>query len=124
MGRVVRSLGDEDDSRAYVVMPAFKTFESYAHRVESEMKPVHLKEELFPKTKKCPSCNKECKIKAIKCDYCEFDFEKEYKKKKKKCNFCVIVFSQTHKNPSESKKKEDNRRAVSDNIALLEALAQ
>ena len=88
MGRVVRSLGDEDDSRAYVVMPAFKTFENYARRVESEMKPVYLKEDLFPKSKKCPSCNKECKIKATKCDYCEFDFEKEFKKKKKKCSFC------------------------------------
>ena len=88
MGRVVRSMGDEDDSRAYVVMPAFKTFENYARRVESEMKPVHLKEDLFPKTKKCPSCNKECKIKATECDYCGFDFEKQYKKKKKKCSFC------------------------------------
>ena len=88
MGRVVRSLGDEDDSRAYVVMPAFKTFEEYARRVESEMKPVHLKEDLFPKTKKCPSCNKECKIKTTKCDYCGFDLEQHHKKKLKKCNFC------------------------------------
>ena len=87
MGRVVRSLGDEDDSRAYVVMPAFKTFENYARRVESEMKPVHLKEDLFPKTKKCPSCNKECKIKAKECDYCGFDFEKQYKKKKRNVVF-------------------------------------
>jgi hypothetical protein len=40
IGRVVRSAGLDDDTRAYVVMPAFDTFEEYARRVEDEMSPA------------------------------------------------------------------------------------
>ena len=37
VGRVVRSAGQDDDTRAYVVMPSFNTFEEYARRIEDEM---------------------------------------------------------------------------------------
>ncbi|MDH7504293.1 MAG: hypothetical protein QHJ82_16470 [Verrucomicrobiota bacterium] len=37
IGRVVRTCGPDDDTRAYVVMPSFATFERYARRVEEEM---------------------------------------------------------------------------------------
>src|SRR5262249_32168829 len=37
VGRVVRTVGPADDTRAYVVMPSFGTFEAYARRVEEEM---------------------------------------------------------------------------------------
>ncbi len=86
MGRVVRSLGEDDDSRAYVVMPAFKVFEEFARRVESEMKPVHLNNMPIKKTKKCPSCEKECKINLKKCE-CGFEFP-EINRKTKKCYNC------------------------------------
>ena len=35
IGRVVRTAGPADDTRAYVVMPSFETFEGYARRVGS-----------------------------------------------------------------------------------------
>jgi len=41
MGRVVRSLGDDDYSRAYVVMPTHRVLEEWARRVEREMSPAH-----------------------------------------------------------------------------------
>src|SRR5262249_54126137 len=37
IGRVVRTIGPTDDTRAYVVMPSFEIFEAYARRVEAEM---------------------------------------------------------------------------------------
>ena len=47
MGRVVRSMGPDDDSRAYVIMPSHKIFEHYARRVEEEISPA------YKKMKKC-----------------------------------------------------------------------
>src|SRR6185437_6383595 len=44
MGRVVRSLGEDDYSRAYVVMPTHRVLEEYARRVEREMSPTAAKE--------------------------------------------------------------------------------
>ena len=57
MGRVVRTASYEDFSRAYVVMPAFKTFEKYAKRVEEEMSPAQRLDTGVPKEKVCPECN-------------------------------------------------------------------
>ena len=39
IGRVVRTTGKDDRSRAYVVMPTHKIFEAFAKRVEGEMSP-------------------------------------------------------------------------------------
>lgn len=76
MGRVVRKYEGyaEDDSSAYVVMPAFEIFDQYARRVEEEMPGEHLKP---PKpTKKCPSCETENKREAKKCisESCDYEF--------------------------------------------------
>ena len=44
MGRVVRTTGKDDLTRAYVVMPSHEVFEKYARRVELEMSPSIRKE--------------------------------------------------------------------------------
>jgi Rad3-related DNA helicase len=46
IGRVVRTAGPDDDTRAYVVMPSLETFENYARRIEEEMSPAARKENL------------------------------------------------------------------------------
>jgi len=40
IGRVVRTAGPDDDTRAYVIMPSFETFDKYARRIEDEMSPA------------------------------------------------------------------------------------
>jgi len=37
VGRVIRTAGPDDDTRAYVIMPSFDTFEAFARRIEEEM---------------------------------------------------------------------------------------
>ena len=85
MGRVVRSIGAEDDSRAYVIMPTHKIFEEYARRVESEMSSV-IKDLDYQKIKKkkCPKCEKECNLSAKICDFCNFEFTQNSSLIKKK----------------------------------------
>ena len=66
MGRVVRKYEDieDDDSTAYVVMPAFEVFDKLAKAIEDEMPGRDLK----PKsTKKCPDCQTENKKNAKEC---------------------------------------------------------
>ena len=93
LGRVVRSMGDKDDSSAYVIMPVHKVFEEFARRVESEMKPIYLKEENErKKTKVCPKCEKENSRKNLECDYCGYEFPQR-KMKMKNCEKC------DHENP-------------------------
>lgn len=78
MGRVVRTLGDNDITRAYVVMPTHKVFEEYARRVEREMSPAHLTESNnSPKEKICPTCEAVNPITADFCSECETQFEKK-----------------------------------------------
>ena len=74
VGRVVRTRGYDDDTRAYVVMPSFATFEEYARRVENEMSPAKRKEPGPPRTKRCPVCGDECKLNAQACDNCGHEF--------------------------------------------------
>jgi superfamily II DNA or RNA helicase len=76
VGRVVRTAGPNDDTRAYVVMPAFDTFERYARRVEEEMSPSSREKSKQPRTKKCPSCHTECPLGASTCGCCGFTFPK------------------------------------------------
>ncbi|WP_141400402.1 DEAD/DEAH box helicase family protein [Magnetospirillum sp. 15-1] len=76
IGRVVRTNGPNDDTRAYVVMPSFDTLETFARRVEEEMPPHALKDDEKPKTKKCPSCTTEAPLGAKFCDVCGFEFPK------------------------------------------------
>ncbi|MFK4385889.1 DEAD/DEAH box helicase [Bradyrhizobium sp. USDA 223] len=74
IGRVVRTAGPDDDTRAYVVMPSFDVFEAFAIRIEQEMPAFHRKDTGAPKTKKCPSCASEIQIGAKFCDACGFEF--------------------------------------------------
>lgn len=87
IGRVVRTMGPDDDTRAYVVMPSFDTLEAYARRVEEEMSPKALKDDGPPKTKKCPSCTTEAPLSAKFCDVCGHEFP-EAATKFKPCSHC------------------------------------
>jgi len=74
MGRVVRSLGPNDDTRAYVVMPSFQAFEDYAKRIEDEMRPSHREEPGAPRSKVCPVCQVEVPLGTRVCPSCEHEF--------------------------------------------------
>lgn len=74
IGRVVRTQGPDDDTRAYVVMPSFQVFEAFARRVEDEMSPDARKDSGPPKTKKCPSCTSECALGDKFCETCGHEF--------------------------------------------------
>lgn len=76
IGRVVRTAGPEDDTRAYVVMPSFDTFEEYARRVEEEMSCSAKTAQAEPKTKRCPKCRTECALGAHSCHECGHEFPK------------------------------------------------
>ena len=87
IGRVVRTAGPKDDTRAYVVMPALDTFERYARRVEEEMPHSSRDKSSQPKTKKCPSCHTECALGAATCDCCDFEFPRA-PQRFKSCTHC------------------------------------
>ncbi len=93
MGRVVRTASYEDYSRAYVVMPAFKTFEKYAKRVEAEMSPSQRVEPISPKHKVCPVCSTEHHLGSTSCE-CGYEFpQKPESPKTKKCISCGSINS-------------------------------
>ncbi len=73
IGRVVRTYGPDDDTRAYVVMPSFDTFERYARRVEEEM-PAVVRADREPHSKRCPACGQECALGAAACPSCGHEF--------------------------------------------------
>lgn len=75
VGRVVRTAGPDDDTRAYVVMPSFETLEGHARRIEAEMSPSARKESEAPGTKRCPICETECPLAAQFCEECGHEFE-------------------------------------------------
>jgi superfamily II DNA or RNA helicase len=86
MGRVVRTLGPEDYSRAYVVMPTLHILEEYARRVEREMAAVAHKD-IERATKICGICGQENERSAIACTSCGEEFPKR-KKRFKTCEEC------------------------------------
>lgn len=73
IGRVVRTYGPDDDTRAYVVMPSFETFERYARRVEEEM-PTSVRAGQSIQAKRCPACGGECALGAANCPSCGHEF--------------------------------------------------
>ena len=77
IGRVVRTNGPDDDTRAYVVMPSTDLLESYARKVEQEMSSATIKIGCDHKTKKCPSCATECDLSNNICGYCEYEFPRQ-----------------------------------------------
>ena len=75
IGRVVRTSGPEDDTRAYVVMPSLDTLETFARRVEDEMPPsARAQSGDAPRTKKCPVCHSECGLGDRECGQCHHEF--------------------------------------------------
>ena len=87
MGRVVRSMGKDDLSRAYVVMPTHAIFEEYARRVEREMSPAARREPSRPRYKVCPICSSEQVLGADECDQCGHQFDAP-REKTKTCASC------------------------------------
>ncbi|MFN3724756.1 MAG: DEAD/DEAH box helicase [Allosphingosinicella sp.] len=73
VGRVVRSAGPEDDTRAYVVMPAFGMLDEFARRVEDEM-PESLRADTAVTTKRCPICRTACSRGDQECGACGHAF--------------------------------------------------
>ena len=71
MGRVVRNNGPDDDTRAYVIMPAHRIFDEYAKRVELEMGPKHSADPGATRTKVCPVCSTQCNVSAHACHECD-----------------------------------------------------
>jgi len=106
LGRVVRSGGDDDATRAYVIMPSFEIFETYARRVEEEMSEEARKEkEAPPTTKVCPACTTEVSRSELKCHVCGHEFPQAAPRFKacpkceglnqmraKECQFCGLKF--------------------------------
>jgi len=74
MGRVVRSLGEDDYSRAYVVMPTHNILEEFARRVEREMSLAARTESGPPQTKICPICEAQNPKGAAVCSECGSEF--------------------------------------------------
>ena len=108
IGRVVRSAGNDDDTRAYVVMPSFSTFETYARRVEDEMSPSARNGTLRPRFKRCGPCGHECELGARDCPVCDSAFPVAPERLKacvdcdalnpmaaKKCYTCGLSFEQS-----------------------------
>lgn len=86
MGRVVRSFGPDDYSRAYVVMPTLKILEEYARRVEKEMAAAGVKPP-EKSTKVCGVCGQENDKSATECSSCGEEFPKR-KERFKPCGEC------------------------------------
>ena len=86
MGRVVRSTGNDDISRAYVIMPVHPIFELYAKRVEREMGPAHTMEEGVS-VKTCPVCEEQVARDAKLCGSCGYQWP-EQAPKLKPCHVC------------------------------------
>lgn len=90
VGRVVRTLGPDDDTRAYVILPAFETFEVYARRIEEEMSPAARKDPGKPRTKRCGACGHECALDATECPECGYEFPKT-PERTKICSECGAI---------------------------------
>ena len=86
MGRVVRSIGNDDISRAYVIMPVHPIFELYATRVEREMGPVPAKEESAC-AKTCPVCEEKVARDEKICGSCGYQWPVQ-SPKLKPCKVC------------------------------------
>jgi superfamily II DNA or RNA helicase len=96
IGRVVRSAGLSDDTRAYVVMPYFNTFEAYARRVEAEMPPgTSHDSEVAPQMKRCPLCRAENELSSTTCHSCEHQFPALGRNHLKSCPQCTALNART-----------------------------
>ncbi len=90
IGRVVRSAGPDDDTRAYVIMPSLETFEAYARRVEEEMSPSTHSSGQQIKTKRCAVCSEECSLGESICPHCGYEFPRGAQRLKS-CQSCSAL---------------------------------
>ena len=74
IGRVVRTLGQNDRSRAYVIMPRLKILEEYAKKVEKEMGANAQIISGKARKKLCPECEQECSLRDKECSFCGYLF--------------------------------------------------
>lgn len=91
IGRVVRTAGPTDDTRAYVVMPSFETFEEYARRVEDEMPVSDDKNDQSQRQKRCPVCQTENELSAVECTSCGHQFPRAGQRRFKPCHACSAL---------------------------------
>jgi superfamily II DNA or RNA helicase len=92
IGRVVRTTGFSDDTRAYVVMPSFETFVEYARRVEEEMPSHARKYEATPqRRKRCPVCQDESELSAPECTSCGHQFRQTGQSLFRTCPTCSAL---------------------------------
>jgi len=87
VGRVVRTMGPGDDTRAYVLIPSFDILERLARRVEDEMPAITGGGDDYS-TKRCPICHSECERGAKICDECGYEFPVAPPPKLKGCSEC------------------------------------
>lgn len=97
IGRVVRTYGCNDDTRAYVVMPSLNTLETYARRVELEMTPSQSEAVGAPPHKRCPGCGSMCEIGATECPTCGSSIPVR-PPRMKACDSCGAINSVTAQN--------------------------
>ena len=90
VGRVVRTLGPDDDTRAYVIMPSFNAFETYARRVEEEMSAAARYTGNAPRTKRCGACGSECSLGDSECPECGYEFPTR-PERTRPCNECGAI---------------------------------
>ncbi|MDC3261567.1 hypothetical protein OAU76_00195 [bacterium] len=83
-------MGKDDDTRAYVVMPSFETFENYARRVEEEMSPSVRQVSDQERFKRCGECGQKCSIAANDCPTCDTVFPAS-KERLKPCGECEAL---------------------------------
>ena len=98
MGRIVRTMGPDDDSISHVVLPTYKILENYARKVEEEMTAADVKPKIL-RTKKCPSCETEVPLEDKLCPACKHEFAATITNFKA-CDKC------NHKNPINASKCE------------------
>jgi len=93
VGRVVRTSGLTDDTRAYVVMPSFETFEVFARRVEAEMPTSSTSQSGTgaPRKKRCPICYAENYLGEVKCSTCGHEFPVPDPGRLKSCPECTAL---------------------------------
>ena len=87
MGRVVRNFQNNDDTRAYVVIPTHQEFERFAQRVEDEMSPSTKSDLSKPTTKVCPVCETVNERNSSSCSHCEHVFSNKTPPQKT-CGVC------------------------------------
>jgi superfamily II DNA or RNA helicase len=93
IGRVVRTYGPDDDTRAYVVMPSFEILERHARRVEEEMA-ASIRADQSIQAKRCPACGNDCALGAAVCPSCGHSFP-VIAPKLKLCSVCGALNSRS-----------------------------